>query len=304
MTGESRSSKLETAGPSTGRLFIVSTPIGNLEDLSTRALRVLREVDFIAAEDTRVTGLLLHRFGIETPMVPFHAHNEARAGDRVLEKLESGKDVALVSDAGTPCISDPGGKLVADAIDRGVPVEPIPGASALLAALVASGIDPTRFVFEGFLPRTNDRRDRLKLIGSETRTVVLYESPVRLAATLDELARHCGDDRRCAVGRELTKKFEEFIRGTLRNVQEHFAAHAARGECVVVLEGAGEGALDSTMGLVDVDALLADAVRRGLSAKDAAREVAAKTGQSRRILYARLVALGQDAAPELENSAS
>lgn len=284
----------ESAGGNPGRLFLVSTPIGNLEDISARALRVLREVDRIAAEDTRVTGKLLARFQIETQMIPFHGHSGARHEDALLERLARGESIALVSDAGTPCISDPGGVLVARAAERGIPVEPIPGASALLAALVASGIDPTRFVFEGFLPRTNDRRERMRQLAAESRTTVLYESPVRLVATLAELAKACGPERRCAVAREVTKLHEEFVRGTLEEVGEHFTASPARGECVLVLAGAAEGSVGESPVEMDVDALLQAARDRGLSAKDAAREVAQRTGIARRVLYARATGIGQD----------
>jgi len=291
---ESGANAIESAGGNPGRLFLVSTPIGNLEDISARALRVLREVDRIAAEDTRVTGKLLARYQIETPMVPFHGHSGTRHEDTLLERLERGESIALVSDAGTPCISDPGGVLVARAVERGIPVEPIPGASAVLAALVASGIDPTRFVFEGFLPRTNDRRERVRLIAAEPRSTVLYESPVRLAATLSELAKACGADRRCAVAREVTKLHEEFVRGTLGEVEEHFTVRPARGECVIVLEGAAPDSVAESPGDVDIDALLQAARERGLSAKDAAREVAQRTGMARRVLYARATGIGQD----------
>ncbi len=284
----------ESAGSVPGRLFLVSTPIGNLEDISARALRVLREVDRIAAEDTRVTGKLLARFAIDTPMVAFHGHSGSRHEDSLLERLEHGESIALVSDAGTPCISDPGGVLVVRAVERGIIVEPIPGASALLAALVASGIDPTRFVFEGFLPRTNDRRERLRQLSVETRTIVLYESPVRLAATLAELAKTCGSERRCAVAREVTKLHEEFVRGTLAEVEAHFIAKPARGECVIVLAGAAEGSVPEEVAELDIDALLKVARDRGLSAKDAAREVSQRTGIARRVLYARASGLAQD----------
>jgi 16S rRNA (cytidine1402-2'-O)-methyltransferase len=295
---------LESAGKGPGRLFVVSTPIGNLGDISERALTVLRSVDRIAAEDTRVTGKLLSRFGIETPMQPYHGHSDNRREEQLLDRLAMGERIALVSDAGTPCVSDPGGVLVAKAVERGIPVEPIPGASAILAALVASGIDPTRFVFEGFLPRTNDRRDRLKGLASEARTSVLYESPVRLVSTLRDLAQVCGDGRRCAVGRELTKLHEEFVRGTLADVVAHFTVAPPRGECVVVLEGATGSPPEMVHEGVDVDAMLQAARAKGLSAKEAAREVAQLTGMSRRVLYARLVDSAQDVLSSSENPAS
>lgn len=269
-----------------GRLFVVATPIGNLEDVTARALRVLREADAIAAEDTRVTRRLLAHFDIHTPLVSYHAHSDPGREASLLERMRRGERIALVSDAGTPCVSDPGAELVAAAVDAGIPVEPIPGASAILSALVGSGLPPGRFAFEGFLPRTGDRRERLREVAAERRTVVLYESPHRLCATLDELAAVCGPERRCAVGRELTKRFEEFVRGTLADVAGRFRETAPRGECVVVLEGATEAPVEADA--PSADDLLRDALARGLSARDAAREVAARTGLSRRDLYARL----------------
>jgi len=270
-----------------GRLRIVSTPIGNLEDMGLRALRVLRESAVVAAEDTRVTRRLFARHDIQTPLVSFHAHSGPGRVEALLERLRAGEDVALVSDAGTPCVSDPGGELVSAAIASGIVVEPVPGPSAVLAALVASGIDPTRFVFEGFLPRTNDRRERINGIAVEQRTIVFYESALRLGDTLRDLAEACGGHRQACVARELTKLHEEFVRGSLDALQERFEARPARGECVIVLEG-GDGTCRPPEAL-DVDGLLRSAIARGLSAKDAARDVARSTGLGRRECYARAV---------------
>ncbi len=265
-------------------LYIVATPIGNLEDITARALRILREVDVIAAEDTRVTKNLLRHFDIPTALIRFDAHVEHRGTDGVLSRLREGQSVALVSDAGTPLLSDPGQELVAAAALEGIRVEPIPGASALLAALVGAGLPTGRFVFEGFLPRTSDRRERVGEIAAERRSVVLYESPHRLVETLQDLASACGSGRACAVGRELTKKFEEFVRGSLADVLAHFEETAPRGECVIVL-GPGDGAPDAPPEVTPEDQLAA-LLASGVSAKDAARQVAAATGRSRRDLYA------------------
>ena len=272
-----------------GVLHIVATPIGNLEDVTARALRVLREVDLIAAEDTRVTKNLLRHFGIPTPLVRHDAHVEHRGSGAILDRLMAGQSVALVCDAGTPLLSDPGQELVAEAVKLGIRVEPVPGPSALLAALVASGLPVGRFVFEGFLPRSNDRRERLIEIAREPRTVVLYEGPHRVKETLADLASVCGPERGCAAGREITKKFEEFVRGTLAEVAAHFDQHEPRGEFVLVL-GPGSGPPPEELA-VSVEVLLTDALARGLSTKDAAREVAVATGRSRRDLYALVTTL-------------
>jgi 16S rRNA (cytidine1402-2'-O)-methyltransferase len=276
-------------------LYLVATPIGNLEDITARALRVLREADLIAAEDTRVTRKLLAHFDIHTPLTAFHAHTSEAKGDALLEKLAGGAKVALVSDAGTPCISDPGAELVAAAIAAGVRVEPVPGPVAAVAALIASGLPTGRFAFEGFLPRTNDRRDRLREVVREKRTVILYEAPHRLVEALDELRKAAGESRRVAVGRELTKKFEEFTRGTLAEVAAHYKANPPRGECVIVLEGAPAGTADEQdPPAADPMTLVRDALARGLSPRDAAKEVAAAAGIGRNEAYA-LVQQARDA---------
>ena len=276
--------------PPAGTLFIVATPLGNLEDVSFRALRVLRECGLIAAEDTRVTRKLLAHFDIHTPLVAYHAHSETGRSDALLDALQAGKSIALVSDAGTPAVSDPGAELVAQAIALGVRVEPIPGPSALLAALVASGLPTARFVFEGFLPRTKgDRWERVRAVCRETRTVVLYEAPPRLVETLDDLAKEAGGARRVVVGRELTKKFEEFVRGTLAEVSTHFRANPARGECTLVLEGAPETTLSADA--AHPETLLRDALARGQSPRDAARDVARVTGLPRNDMYALVLRL-------------
>ena len=221
-----------------GTLYIVATPIGNLEDITRRALAVLAEVDLIAAEDTRHTGRLLKHFGISRQLVSFYSFNEQRRIPDLVHTLSIGKSIALVSDAGTPGISDPASSLVRAAIDANVSVVPVPGPSAFLAALVAGGLPMDRFVFEGFLPTKKGRKTRLERLRLEDRTLVFYESPHRLLKMLNELLQHFGD-RRVVIARELTKKFEEFERGTLSEVISHAEKSRIRGEFVVIVEGTG-----------------------------------------------------------------
>lgn len=274
--------------PRAGVLYLIATPIGNLEDITARALRLLGEVAVIAAEDTRVTRKLLAHFDIHTPLVSYHAHSTAGRQDALIARLLAGESVALVSDAGTPCVSDPGAELVVEAIAAGIRIDPIPGASAPLCALIASGLPPGRFVFEGFLPRTKpDFRERVRLVAREERTVVLFEAPPRLVETLKALAAACGDDRPVSVGRELTKKFEEHVRGSLAEVIAHFTQTPARGECVIVLGGAPP----QPEAEPDADALLTQALDEGLSPKDAARRIADSTGLAKNALYRRALEL-------------
>jgi 16S rRNA (cytidine1402-2'-O)-methyltransferase len=276
-----------------GTLYLVSTPIGNLEDITARALRILGEVSVIAAEDTRVTKNLLRHFNIHTPLIRWDAHTERRdtATVDLIARLQVGESIALVSDAGTPCLSDPGADLVAAAAQAGILVVPIPGANALLPALIASGLPTGRFVFEGFLPRSgSDHKERLEVLSGESRTVVLYEAPHRIVETLEDLEKYCGPTRRIVAGREITKKFEEFVRGTIAEVLAHFRANDPRGEFVLVLEG-GEAIAQVTL---SPETLLREAMARGLSAKDSAREVSHKTNISRNTLYAQALALKEE----------
>ena len=220
-------------------LFLVPTPIGNLEDVTMRALRVLREAAVVACEDTRTTGVLMAHYGITTPRTSFHVHNEHAKADQLVARMLAGEPVALCSDAGTPGISDPGFLLVRAAVEAGVRVEALPGATAFVPALVASGLPCDRFVYEGFLPHKKGRQTRLKAIAVEERTTVMYESPHRVARLLTELADHCGAERPAAVARELTKVFEEVRRGTLAELTAHYGAQAkVRGEIAVVVGGA------------------------------------------------------------------
>ncbi|MCH7521501.1 MAG: 16S rRNA (cytidine(1402)-2'-O)-methyltransferase [Candidatus Marinimicrobia bacterium] len=221
-----------------GTLYVVSTPIGNLKDITQRALEILSQVDLIAAEDTRHTGILLRRHHLNKAQVSYHEHNEQSRSQELLAALQSGKDIALVSDAGTPAISDPGYRIVKLAADRGIPVVPIPGASALLAALVTSGLPTDRFLFEGFLPRKKGRRTRLESLAGFEGTVVIYEAARRVKQTLNDIAGHFGN-RRVALCRELTKKFETVLRGSVQDVLETLGERPLKGECVLVIGKAG-----------------------------------------------------------------
>jgi 16S rRNA (cytidine1402-2'-O)-methyltransferase len=218
-------------------LTLVPTPIGNLDDITLRAVQVLREVDGVIAEDTRVTGRLLQHLGLSKPLIPFHSNNEHRMVDQLVGRLRGGERFALVSDAGTPAISDPGFLLVRAAIAAGVSVECLPGATAFVPALVNSGLPCERFVFEGFLPPKKGRRTRLGELARDARTIVLYESPHRMVRTLAELAEVFGADRRASASRELSKLHEETVRGSLMELRAHFTTHEPRGEFVLVVEG-------------------------------------------------------------------
>jgi len=221
----------------TGVLYLVSTPIGNLEDITLRALRVLKEVDLIVAEDTRHTGILLKHYGLHKSIISYHDFNKERKAPFLIEQLKAGKSVAMTSDAGTPGISDPGYLLVQQAIRESIRVVPIPGASAFLSALVVSGLPTDKFVFEGFLsPKQGKRRKRLEELREEKRTLILYESPHRFAKTLDDISEILGQ-RRIVIARELTKKFEEIIRGTPEEIKQSLGERKIKGELVILIEG-------------------------------------------------------------------
>tara|TARA_B110000444_G_scaffold259683_1_gene304266 strand:+ start:1072 stop:1743 length:672 start_codon:yes stop_codon:yes gene_type:complete len=219
------------------KLFLVPTPIGNLEDITFRSIRILNEVDLILAEDTRTSGKLLKHFDIKPPMQSFHMHNEHKVLDKMIDKLKMGIKIAMISDAGTPGISDPGFLLVRACVEEGIDTECLPGATALIPALVQSGFPTDRFVFEGFLPPKKGRQTRLKQWSEETRTIVFYESPHKIVKTLSQLQEFVGADRRLSVSRELSKKFEETLRGTVNELILHFTKKAPKGEFVIVLEG-------------------------------------------------------------------
>ena len=218
-------------------LYLVPTPVGNLEDISLRALRLLKEVDLILAEDTRITRKLLAHYDIHTPLKAYHAHNEHRLTDTLVAQMAAGSTCALVSDAGTPGISDPGFLLVRACVAAGVPVSALPGPTAFVPALVASGLPCDRFFFEGFLPHKKGRQTRLQWLAELPCTFVLYESPYRLQKCLIQLAEHCGAARPACVARELSKVHEEYVRGTLAELREHFETHPPRGEIAIVVGG-------------------------------------------------------------------
>ena len=219
------------------KLILVPTPIGNLEDITLRAIRILKESDLILAEDTRTSGKLLKHLGVATPMQSYHMHNEHKMLDSVLEKLKLGSQIALISDAGTPGISDPGFLLVRACVESEIPTECLPGSTALIPALMQSGFPSDRFIFEGFLPPKKGRQTRLKQWAEESKTIVFYESPHKMSKTLLQLKTFLGGHRKIAVSRELSKMFEETVRGTVDEVIEHFENKAPKGEFVVVIEG-------------------------------------------------------------------
>lgn len=223
-----------------GILYIVPTPVGNLEDMTFRAVRVLKEADLILAEDTRTSSVLLKHYDIHGRVESHHKFNEHKTASMIKERILSGLDVALISDAGTPGISDPGFLLVRTCVAEGITVQTLPGATAFVPAIVSSGYPCDRFCFEGFLPQKKGRQTLLKSLAEESRTMIFYESPYRLVKTLRQLAEFFGDERRCSVAREISKKFEEHRRGTLSEVAEWFEEHEPKGEIVIIVEGALE----------------------------------------------------------------
>ncbi len=219
------------------KLYIVPTPIGNLEDITLRAIKVLKEVDLILAEDTRTSGKLLKHFEISTQMQSHHMHNEHKTVDAIIQKLKNGISIALISDAGTPAISDPGFLLIRACVEHNIEVDCLPGATAFVPALVNSGLPNNKFVFEGFLPVKKGRQTRLKLLSQETRTIIFYESPHKLIKTLTNFCVYFGEDRPISVSRELTKLYEETIRGTAKEILEHYTNKPPKGEIVIVVAG-------------------------------------------------------------------
>jgi len=267
-----------------GTLYLVPTPIGNLSDLSPRAAEALASAGFLAVEDTRVTVKLLNHLGLKKSMVIYHRHNADTAGPAILERLLAGESCALVTDAGTPAISDPGEDLVALCAGRGVKVVPIPGPCALVTALAASGLPTARFVFEGFLPSNQkNRRARLAALGAEERTVILYEAPHKLRQTLDDLAEAFGPGRRAALCRELTKLHEEIFRTTLGGAAERYRTEEPKGEFVLVVEGAAPAPVQA-----DPEAALARVAElrtQGLPLKAAAKQAGEEFGLGKNLLY-------------------
>lgn len=220
-------------------LYVVPTPVGNLEDMTLRAIRVLKEAELILAEDTRTSSVLLKHYDIHTPLRSHHKFNEHETSDDMADKIAAGMTVALVSDAGTPCISDPGFMLVRACVERGVEVQCLPGATAFVPALIDSGLPNDRFYFEGFLPQKKGRQTRMKLLAEQDHTMIIYESPFRLQKTLTELAQYLGAERRASVTREISKVHEDTQRGTLAELAEHFKQYPPKGEIVIIVEGNG-----------------------------------------------------------------
>jgi 16S rRNA (cytidine1402-2'-O)-methyltransferase len=221
-------------------LYLVPTPIGNLEDITLRALRVLKEVDFILAEDTRTSGKLLKHFEITTQMQSHHMHNEHKTVGHLIKRLQAGEKIAIISDAGTPAISDPGFLLTRACVENNIKVNCLPGATAFVPALVNSGLPNDKFIFEGFLPVKKGRQTRFKLLAEETRTIIFYESPHKLIKTLGHFCEYFGEERQVSVSREITKMYEETIRGTAKEVLEHYTNKPPKGEIVIVVAGASK----------------------------------------------------------------
>lgn len=233
----SENSDLRLPSRGTAGLYLVPTPIGNLKDITLRALEVLQQVDVILAEDTRTTSRLLNHYQIQKPLSPYHQHNEHKILQHLVDQLLAGKSMAVVTDAGTPGISDPAFLLVRECIKNGIRVESLPGATAFVPALINSGLTTNRFSFEGFLPLKKGRHTLLTQLATEERTMIFYESPLRLLKTLEDFIGYFGAERKCSVSRELTKMFEENARGTLREVCDHFRQKTVKGEIVIVVEG-------------------------------------------------------------------
>ncbi|MDZ7954449.1 MAG: 16S rRNA (cytidine(1402)-2'-O)-methyltransferase [Nostoc sp. DedQUE12b] len=270
--------------PKPGTLYVVGTPIGNLEDITFRAVRILQTVDIIAAEDTRHTGKLLQHFQVKTPQVSYHEHNRTSRIPELLEHLVNKKAIALVSDAGMPGISDPGYELVKACIEAGIPVVPIPGASAAITALSAAGLPTDRFVFEGFLPaKTQQRQEHLESLQTESRTLIFYESPHRLRDTLQDLALVWGSDRQIVLGRELTKLYEEFWRGTIAEAIAYYSQREPQGEYTLVV--AGIPASQPQLTEEELKAELKQLISQGISRSQASRQLAKFTSLPRRQLY-------------------
>ncbi len=272
-----------------GRLYLVATPIGNLEDITLRALRVLGEADLVACEDTRQTRKLFDRHGIDRPLISYHEHNEHERAPELVEKIERGATVALVSDAGMPLVSDPGRHLVQMCLERQIPVIPIPGPSAFVAALAASGLDTGEFLFAGFLPaRAGERARKLRELAAEPRTMVFYEAPHRLAATLRAALEILGD-RQAVVARELTKIHEEFRRGRLSELAAHFESGEPRGEITLLIAPADAQAGAAAEGTVSLAGRVAELEREGLDRKAALKQAARERGLPKREAYRRLL---------------
>jgi 16S rRNA (cytidine1402-2'-O)-methyltransferase len=265
-----------------GILYVVATPIGNLEDITLRALRILKEVDLIAAEDTRHTQVLLNHYAIHTPLTSYHEHNERTKAQALVERLVRGENVALLCDAGTPAISDPGYRLVIEATRAGARVVPLPGASALAAVLSASGLPTDRFVFEGFLPaKKQERKTKLQALRNESRTLVFYEAPHRLVESLQDLQQILGD-REIVIAREVSKVHEEFLRGTMGEILERLADREVRGEITIVVHGSTEG---TKIGDAELQDEIGRLVAEGMRVKEIAEIIGERHRLSKREIY-------------------
>lgn len=267
-----------------GTLYICATPIGNLEDASIRLLKTLRKVDMIACEDTRQTLKLLNRYKIKKQLISYHEHSKPEKEDYIIELLREGKDIALVSDAGMPAISDPGERLVKKAITAGVKLEVIPGPSALIAALAMSGMDTAVFIFEGFLPsRSSQRKERLEVLKEETRTIILYEAPHRLLACLKDIQSILGEERQLAVARELTKVYEEVKRGSAAELYEYYSLNPPRGEISIIIQGKAVAA--EAKSLVEIAQEVEELLEQGMDKKEAFKMKAREYGIKKSMLY-------------------
>ena len=287
--------------PQPGTLYVVGTPIGNLEDITFRAVRILQSVDLIAAEDTRHTGRLLQHFQITVPQISYHDHNQNSRIPELIEKLHQGKAIALVTDAGIPGISDPGYELVKACIEAGILVVPIPGASAVITALSAAGLPTDKFVFEGFLSaKGKERKERLEFIQSEPRTIIFYEAPHRLRQTLQDLADALGSERQIVLARELTKLHEEFWRGDIHHAIAHYQHKEPQGEYTLVV--AGIPPAKPQLSEAQLKAELLQLISQGISRSQASRELAKVTSVSRRQLYQLALAIPKSEISEVETS--
>ncbi|MEK0178545.1 MAG: 16S rRNA (cytidine(1402)-2'-O)-methyltransferase [Oscillatoriales cyanobacterium] len=283
--------------PHTGTLYIVGTPIGNLEDMTFRAIKILQAADFIAAEDTRHTGKLLQHFQIKTPQISYHEHNRHQRLPELIDKLLLGKDIALVTDAGMPGISDPGSELVKACADANINIIPIPGACACIVGISASGLPTDRFVFEGFLPaKGQERQQSLEALQIESRTIILYESPHRLRQTLQDLANVLGSDRQIVLARELTKMHEEFWRGSVESAIELYTNNEPKGEFTLII-----GGTQTATPVFSEDAIKAELqtlISEGISRSQASRQLAQQTSLPRRQIYQLALTLDDNQSPE------
>lgn len=269
-------------------LYLVATPIGNMEDITLRALRILRDVDCIYAEDTRHSGLLLSHFEIKKPLFSCHEHNEAERAAEIAEKLIHGENIAYISDAGMPCISDPGGRLCAMCVREKLPFTVIPGPSASVTALCLSGLPTDRFLFYGFLPRTGrERKDALREVCESPYSVIVYESPNRVYDTLCDMRDTTGGDRRASLVREITKIYEESVCLTLNELCDKYSENAPKGECVIVLDGKKQERISAE----DTDELILGLLQSGMKAKDVARQISEQTGVPKNEIYKRVLEL-------------